>query len=140
MERHIPGGGGQVSVIVTAAVALTGLAALVAGCLGEFFCFGFQKLVECLLHAAADQFLDLPLDYSSLNCTMLLDMVCRLLSECVSQLHSTRERRAVSTFLPSSICAIYYTLSKLLPQRPNQDQRSIPHMFGGSREVSRASS
>lgn len=63
MERHIPGGGGQVSVIVTAAVALTGLAALVAGCLGEFFCFGFQKLVECLLHAAADQFLDLPLDY-----------------------------------------------------------------------------
>ena len=47
----------------------------------------------------------------ALNCTMLLDMVCRLLSECVSQLHSTRDRQAVSTILPSSICATYCTLS-----------------------------
>ena len=54
MERHIPGGGGKLSVIMTAAVALAGLAALVAGCLGEFFRFGFQKLVERLLHTAAD--------------------------------------------------------------------------------------
>ena len=51
------------SVITTAAVALAGLAALVAGCLGEFFRFGFQQLVERLLYAAADQLLDLPLDY-----------------------------------------------------------------------------
>ena len=29
------------------------------------------------------------------------------------QLHSTRDRQAVSTFLPSSICAIYCTLSKI---------------------------
>ena len=54
MECYIPGGGGKISVIMTAAVALAGLTALVAGCLGEFFCFGF-----------------------------LLDMVCCLLSECV---------------------------------------------------------
>ena len=83
MERHIPGGGGEISVIVTAAVALTRLAALVAGCLGEFFCFGFQQFVECLLHTVADQFFDLPLDYFLAPCTMLLDMVCCLLSECV---------------------------------------------------------
>ena len=63
MERHIPVGGGEISVIVTAAVALTGLAALVPGSLGEFFCFGFQQFVECLLHAAADQLLNLPLEY-----------------------------------------------------------------------------
>ena len=63
MERHIPGGGGEISVIVTAAVALTRLAALVAGCLGEFFCLGFQQFVQRLLHATADQLLDLPLDY-----------------------------------------------------------------------------
>ena len=44
---------------------------------------------------------------------MLLDMVCRIPSECVLQLHSTRDRQAVSTFLPFSICAIYYTLSRL---------------------------
>ena len=54
MECYIPGGGGKISVIMTAAVALAGLIALVAGCLGEFFCFGF-----------------------------LLDMVCCLLSECL---------------------------------------------------------
>ena len=33
VERDIPGGGGEVPVIVTAAIALAGLAALVAGCL-----------------------------------------------------------------------------------------------------------
>ena len=63
MECYIPGSGGKISVIMTATVALAGLAALVAGCLGEFFRFGFQKLVERLLHAAADQLFDLPLDY-----------------------------------------------------------------------------
>ena len=47
---------------MTAAVALAGLAALVAGCLGAFFRFGFQQLVEHFLHAAADQSLELPLD------------------------------------------------------------------------------
>lgn len=54
MECYIPGGRGKISVIMTAAVALAGLAALVAGCLGEFFRFGFQQLVERLLHTAAD--------------------------------------------------------------------------------------
>ena len=63
MECYIPGSGGKISVIMTAAVALAGLAALVAGCLGEFSRFGFQQLVERLLHTAADQLLDLPLDY-----------------------------------------------------------------------------
>ena len=54
MERHIPGSGGKISVIMTAAVALAGLAALVASCLGKFPGFGLQQLVEGLLHAAAD--------------------------------------------------------------------------------------
>ena len=63
MQGNIPGGSGKLSIIVTAAVALTGLAALVACCLGEFFCFSFQQFVECLLHATADQFFDLTLDY-----------------------------------------------------------------------------
>ena len=80
MQGNIPGGGGKLSVIMAAAVALTGLAALVAGSLGQFLRLCVQKLVECLLHAATDQFLDLPLDYFLAPCTMLLDMVCRLLS------------------------------------------------------------
>ena len=63
MECYIPGSGGKISVIMTAAVALASLAALVAGCLGQFLRLCVQKIVECLLHAAADQLLDLPLDY-----------------------------------------------------------------------------
>jgi len=53
MECYIPGSGGKFSVIMTAAVALAGLIAFVEGSLGEFFRFGFQKLVERLLHTAA---------------------------------------------------------------------------------------
>ena len=45
MERHVSGGGGQVSVIMAAAVALTGFAALVAGSLGEFLSLRLQKFV-----------------------------------------------------------------------------------------------
>ena len=68
---------------MTAAVALASLAALVAGSLGEFFRFGFQQLVERLLYAAADQLLDLPLDYFLVELYNVVGMVCCLLSECV---------------------------------------------------------
>ena len=47
---------------MAAAVALTGLAALVAGGLRQRLSLFFQQLVQSLLHAAADQFLDLSLD------------------------------------------------------------------------------
>lgn len=83
MERHIPGGCGEISGIVTAAVALAGLAALIAGCLGQLFRFCIQKLIQSFLDASRTNSLICPLIISSLNCTMLLDMVCRLLSECV---------------------------------------------------------
>ena len=62
MERHISGSGGKVSVIVTAAVALPGLAALVAGSLSQFLSLRLQKPIQCFLHASPNQFLDLPLD------------------------------------------------------------------------------
>ncbi len=61
MERDIAGGRGEIAVIVTAAVALTGLAALVAGGLRERLRLLFQQLVQGFLHAAANQFLDLTL-------------------------------------------------------------------------------
>jgi len=63
MECHIPGCGGKISVIMTAAVALTSLIAFVAGSLGQFLSLRFQKLIEGFLHAAADQLFNLPLDY-----------------------------------------------------------------------------
>ena len=47
---------------MTAAVALTGLAALIAGRLRQGLRLLLQQLVQGFLHAAADQFLDLPLD------------------------------------------------------------------------------
>ena len=49
---------------MAAAVALAGLAALVAGGLRQRLRLLFQQLVQRFLHAAADQFLDLTLDYS----------------------------------------------------------------------------
>ena len=62
MERNVAGGRGKIAVIVAAAVALTGLAALIAGGLGQRLRLLFQQLVQGFLHATADQFLDLPLD------------------------------------------------------------------------------
>ena len=59
MKRYIAGSGGKVPVIVAAAIALTCFTALVSGRLGEFLGLGLQQLVECLLHAAADQFFNL---------------------------------------------------------------------------------
>ena len=63
MERDVTGSGGKAAVIVAAAVALTGLAALIAGRLRQGLRLLFQQLVHRLLHTAADQFLDLALDY-----------------------------------------------------------------------------
>ena len=62
VERNVTGGRGKVSVIVSAAVALTGLAALIAGRLRQGLRLLFQQLVQGFLHAAANQFLDLALD------------------------------------------------------------------------------
>ena len=59
MERDIAGGCGEVPVIVAAAAALTGLAALAAGRLRQRLRLLFQQLVQGFLHAASDQFLDL---------------------------------------------------------------------------------
>ena len=63
MERNVAGGGGEIPVVVAAAAALTGLAALVVGRLRQRLCLLLQQLVQGFLHAAANQFLDLALDY-----------------------------------------------------------------------------
>ena len=63
VERDVTGSGSKVAVIVAAAVALTGLAALIAGRLRQRLRLLFQQLVQGFLHAAANQFLDLALDY-----------------------------------------------------------------------------
>ena len=63
MERNVTGGRGKVPVVVTAAVALTGLAALIAGRLRQRLRLLLQQLVQGFLHAAANQFFDLALDY-----------------------------------------------------------------------------
>ena len=46
MERDVAGGGGKVAVIVAAAVALAGLAALVAGRLRQRLRLLFQQLIQ----------------------------------------------------------------------------------------------
>ena len=62
MERDIPGGRGKIPVIVAAAVALTGLAALVAGGLRQGLRLLFQQLVQGLFYTSSNQFFELPLD------------------------------------------------------------------------------
>ena len=63
MERDISGGGGKVPVIVSAAVALAGLIALVAGSLGQLLCLLLQQFIQRFFYTAANQFLKLALDY-----------------------------------------------------------------------------
>ena len=63
MERNLPGGRGEIPVVMTAAVALTGFAALVASRLGQLLGLLLQQLVQRFFHTAAYQFLDLTLDH-----------------------------------------------------------------------------
>ena len=60
LESDVPGASGEAAAVVAAAVALAGLAALIAGCLGQLFRFCIQKLIQSFLDASPDQFLDLP--------------------------------------------------------------------------------
>ena len=54
MERDVAGGCGEIPVIVTAAVALTCLAALIAGRLRQGLRLLFQQLVQGFLHASSN--------------------------------------------------------------------------------------
>ena len=62
LEGDISGSGGEIAVVVAAAVALAGLIAFVAGSLGQLLRFLLQQLIQCFFDAATDQFFDLPLD------------------------------------------------------------------------------
>ena len=63
MERNVTGGRGEAAIIVSAAVALTGLAALIAGSLSQLLGLLLQQFIQRFFHAAANQFFQLPLDY-----------------------------------------------------------------------------
>ena len=52
MERDVAGGRGKAAVVVAAAVALTGLAALIAGRLRQRLCLLFQQLVQRLFYTS----------------------------------------------------------------------------------------
>lgn len=59
MERDVSGGGGKVPVVVAAAVAPTGLTALIAGSLSQLLGLLLQQLIQRFFHAAANQFFQL---------------------------------------------------------------------------------
>jgi hypothetical protein len=63
VECDVTGGRGEISAVMTAAVALPFLTALIACCLRQFLRFGLQQPVERFFHATTDQFFYLPLDY-----------------------------------------------------------------------------
>ena len=62
MQRDISGRGGEVPVVMAAAVALASSAALVASGLGQLLSFLIQQFVQRLLRTTADQFFGLALD------------------------------------------------------------------------------
>lgn len=96
---------------MAAAVALTGLAALVAGRLRQGLRLFFQQFVQGFLHATSDQFIDLPLIIPSFRCTILSDIVCCLLSNVCVVTSFYQSLQAMSSFMRFSICATYCTLS-----------------------------
>jgi hypothetical protein len=63
MECDISRGSSEVPVIVTAAIALTGLTALITGSLCQLLCLSLQQFVQGLFDTATNQFFDLTLDY-----------------------------------------------------------------------------
>ena len=56
LEGYIPRSGGEIAVVVAAAVALALLVALVPGRLGQFLRLGLQKFIEGFFYAASHQF------------------------------------------------------------------------------------
>ena len=63
MQRDVARGRGKILVIMTTAIALAGLTALILGCLGHLLGFRLQQLVERFFHTPAYQLVDLALDY-----------------------------------------------------------------------------
>lgn len=61
LEGDISGSGGEIAVVVAAAIPLTLLITLIPGSLGQLV--GLQQFVERLLYTASYEFFELPLDY-----------------------------------------------------------------------------
>lgn len=62
LESDILGSGGEVAVVVAAAVALALLISLVPGSLGKLFRLSIQQLIESFFYAASHQLFNFPLD------------------------------------------------------------------------------
>ena len=111
MERDVTGGRGEVAVIMAAAVALTGLAALVAGSLCQGLRLFFQQFVQVASTLPRTNSLIWPLITSSFSCTIFSDIVCCLLSNVCVVTSFYQSLQAMSSFMRFSICATYCTLS-----------------------------
>ena len=109
MERNVAGGRGKVAVIVAAAVALTGLAALVARRLRQQNSPSFSSSsfrVSSTLPRTNS--LICPLIISSFSCTIFSDIVCCLLSNVCVVTSFYQSLQAMSSFL------LFFNLRKLL--------------------------
>ena len=130
MERHISGRGGKAPVIVAAAITLTGFAALIPRCLGEFFCFCFQQLVQRFFYAASYEFPYCSLITSSFSVTIFSDMVCRLLSNvCAATSFYQRPTGRVYFFAVFNLRNLLYLIHphrRKLIRRHHRTARKLP--------------
>ena len=63
LEGDISGSGGEIAVVVAAAIPLTLLITLIPGSWGQLVGLRLQQFVERLLYTASYEFFELPLDY-----------------------------------------------------------------------------
>lgn len=84
----------------------------------QFHFFEMQSGLVCCAPFVCGIPLKIPFDFSwqvsivsLLCCTIFKDIVCCLLSNGVSRLHSTRDLQTMSLFIHFSICETYSTLS-----------------------------
>ena len=81
MERNVSRCGGEIPIIMDAAVDPSGLVTLIAGNLGQLLGLLLQRFIQHFFHAPPNQFFSCPLITSSFSCAIFSDIIYFLLSE-----------------------------------------------------------
>lgn len=108
VERDVAGGRGEVPVIMAAAIALTGLATLIAGRLCRDSASFFSSSFRVSSTLPRTNSLIWPLITSSFSYTIFSDIVCCLLSEWYVVTSFYQSLQAMSSFM------LFFNLRKLL--------------------------
>ena len=109
MQRNVTRGSGESTVIVVAAVPLTGFIALVACCLSFSASYSSSpfRVPSTLSHT---NFFNCPLKIFSLNYTIFSDIACLVLSECFGVITSFYQSLQAMSFYFSILRNLLYLI------------------------------